>query len=73
MKLSQYLVTNGISQSDFAKELGVCQATVHKYLYKNTVPSGKRIMQIQVMTDGDVTVNDWIDLHEIGPDDGKGE
>lgn len=70
MKLNQYLVTKGISQKAFAEQLGVCQATVHKYLYKSTVPSGKRIMQIHDLTKGKVTVADWIEMHDIGADDG---
>jgi len=63
MKLSQYLVSNNISQSDFAQKLGTCQATIHKYLYKHTVPSGLRILQIHQLTNGEVTVEDWVQLH----------
>jgi len=70
MKLNQYLVSNGISQKMFAEQLGVCQATIHKYLYKNTVPSGKRIMQIHKLTDGDVSVTDWMSHFEVC--DGQG-
>ena len=69
MKLSQYLVLNKISQKRFAADLGVCQATIHKYLYEKSVPSGKRMMQIHVMTEGDVTLVDWID--HFGDRDGK--
>ena len=73
MKLSQYLASNAISQKQFADKMGVCQATVHKWLYKSAVPSGKRIMQIQVITDGDVTVHDWIELHDIDYGDTDGQ
>lgn len=65
MKLNQYLVLNNISQKRFAEQLGVCQATIHKYLYKNTVPSGKRMMQIHQATDGEVTVEDWMTHFEV--------
>lgn len=61
MKLNQYLVSNGMNQSEFAKACNVCQATVHKWIYGLSVPSGKRIMQIHTLTDGDVSLADWIE------------
>ena len=61
MRLNQYLVSNKISQKKFASDLGVCQATVHKYLYEKNCPSGKRMMQIHNLTQGEVTLADWID------------
>ena len=65
MKLSQYLVSNGLTQSDFAKTCDVCQATVHKWIYGTSVPSGKRMMQIHKITGGEVSVDDWIKETEI--------
>jgi len=64
MKLNQYLVENAISQKEFAARLGVCQATVHKYLYKSTVPRMMRMMEIHKMTKGAVTFQDWLEMHE---------
>ena len=58
-----------LGRKRFAADLGVCQATIHKYLYEKPVPSGKRMMQIHVMTEGDVTLVDWID--HFGDHDGK--
>tara|TARA_Y100000592_G_C5272388_1_gene222465 strand:+ start:304 stop:525 length:222 start_codon:yes stop_codon:yes gene_type:complete len=69
MRLSQYLVSNKISQKRFAADLGVCQATIHKYLYEKAVPSGKRMMQIHRLTDGDVTLIDW--MHVLDEIDGQ--
>jgi predicted transcriptional regulator len=71
MKLSQYLVLNGISQKRFAADLGVCQATIHKYLYEKSCPSGKRMMQIYKQTEGAVNLEDWIDHFDIGGEDGE--
>ena len=65
MKLSQYLVSNCLTQSDFAKTCDVCQATVHKWIYGTSVPSGKRMMQIHKITGGEVSVDDWIKETEI--------
>lgn len=67
MKLNQYLVTESITQSEFAKRVGVCQATVHKWLYGRSVPSGRRIMQIHTLTSGDVSIDDWV--QQKGEDD----
>jgi DNA-binding transcriptional regulator YiaG len=60
MKLNQYLVSKGLSQSDFAKQCQVCQATVHKWIYGRSVPSGKRMMQIHSLTRGKVSIDDWV-------------
>jgi len=68
MKLNQYLVTNGLSQSDFAKRCSVCQATVHKWIYGLSIPSGKRIMQIHTLTKGDVSLEDWVREHGQKPE-----
>ena len=70
MKLSQYLVVNGISQKQFAADLGVCQATIHKYLYEKSCPSGKRMMQIYQITDYQVGLMDWLEHFE--DEDGQG-
>ena len=61
MKLNQYLVSKKINQAPFAKDLGVTQSTIHKYLYKDMMPSGKMMMRIHKMTDGDVTIDDWVE------------
>lgn len=66
MKLAQYLVSHGLSQSDFAKRCSVCQATVHKWIYGTSVPSGKRMMQIHQLTKGNVSMDDWIKETDFG-------
>tara|TARA_R100000654_G_scaffold7629_1_gene18561 strand:+ start:663 stop:881 length:219 start_codon:yes stop_codon:yes gene_type:complete len=66
MKLSQYLVSNGMSQSEFAEMCSVCQATVHKWIYGTSIPSGKRMMQIHQLTKGEVSMSDWIEETDLG-------
>ncbi len=39
MKLSQYLVKNGISQKELSDLLKVSQPTIHKWLYGKSLPS----------------------------------
>ena len=61
MKLTQYLVQNEISQKKLAEILQVSQPTVHKWLNNKAIPSGKRIIQIEKLTDGNVRAMDFID------------
>lgn len=61
MKLLQYLVQNEISQKKLAEILKVSQPTVHKWLNNKAIPSGKRIIQIEKLTDGNVRARDFID------------
>ena len=59
MKLLQYLVQNEISQKKLAEILKVSQPTVHKRLNNKAVPSGKRIVEIERLTDGNVSARDF--------------
>jgi len=61
MKLTQYLVQNEISQKKLAEILNVSQPTVHKWLNNKAIPSGKRIIQIEKLTDGNVRARDFVD------------
>lgn len=61
MQLTQYLVENQISQKKFSELLDVSQPTVHKWLNKKAIPSGKRLLQIYQLTKGDVSAEDFID------------
>tara|TARA_A100000171_G_scaffold39018_1_gene38528 strand:+ start:7446 stop:7634 length:189 start_codon:yes stop_codon:yes gene_type:complete len=61
MKLTQYLVQNEISQKKLAEILKVSQPTVHKWLNNKAIPSGKRIIQIEKLTDGNVRAKDFLD------------
>tara|TARA_Y200000002_G_C22662313_1_gene656356 strand:+ start:1371 stop:1559 length:189 start_codon:yes stop_codon:yes gene_type:complete len=61
MKLTQYLVQNEISQKKLAEILKVSQPTVHKWLNNKAIPSGKRIIQIEKLTDGNVRARDFVD------------
>ena len=59
MKLLQYLVQNEISQKKLAEILKVSQPTVHKWMNNKAVPSGKRIVEIERLTDGNVSARDF--------------
>ncbi len=59
MKLTQYLVQNEISQKKLAELLQVSQPTVHKWLNDKAIPSGKKLVQIERLTDGKVGARDF--------------
>lgn len=59
MKLATYLSSNGISQGDFAKNIGVTQVAVSRYANETRVPGLKLIFAIDKATKGKVTVKDW--------------
>ena len=59
MKLTQYLVQNEISQKKLAELLQVSQPTVHKWLNDKAIPSGRRIVEIERLTDGKVSAKDF--------------
>ena len=59
MKLIQYLVQNEISQKKLAELLQVSQPTIHKWLNDKAIPSGRRIVEIERLTDGKVRAKDF--------------
>ena len=59
MKLIQYLIQNEISQKKLAELLQVSQPTVHKWLNNKAVPSGKKVVQKERLTDGEVGARDF--------------
>ena len=59
MKLSQYLVKNGISQKELSDLLKVSQPTIHKWLYGKALHSAKKMLAIHTFTKGKVNLQDW--------------
>nr|BAR32512.1 Predicted transcriptional regulators (HipB) [uncultured Mediterranean phage uvMED] len=59
VKLSQYLVKNGISQKELSDLLKVSQPTIHKWLYGKSLPSAKKMLAIHTFTKGKVNLQDW--------------
>lgn len=60
MKLQAYMVSKGIRQVDLAKILKVNQSSINKWLYKKSLPSGKHMIRIFKLSDGQVNLKDWI-------------
>ena len=58
MTVSQYLDANSLTQVEFARQIGVDQATVHR-MTKGHVPSSAVIEAIMRATSGAVSANDF--------------
>lgn len=65
MKLSKYLKSQHISETEFAKTLGVLQATVNRYCRGKRVPGPKVMRKIFTVTHGAVSANDFFNLPAI--------
>ena len=62
--LQKYIESKKLTQSDFAKLLGVSQATVSRYLEGVVIPSAKIMAEIVKITNGAVTPNDFYGITE---------
>lgn len=62
MKLSAFLAGNGISDSDFAAQIGVERQAVHRYRFGKRVPTKAILERIFEETGGQVSANDFFDL-----------
>ena len=62
MQLYEYLIVKDVSQTAFAKKIGVSQPTLHRYLVGETSPSVITAIQIEKLTGREVKVYDWAKL-----------
>ena len=62
MQLFEYLIAKDVSQTAFAKKIGVSQPTLHRYLVGETSPSVITAIQIEKLTGKEVKVHDWAKL-----------
>ena len=60
MRLNQYLVQNEMTATAFAKQIGVSNVAVWKWLNRVSMPTGKHMVIVDRLTDGLVTSADWI-------------
>lgn len=59
MTLADFLIREGLSQSDFAGKLGVTQATVSRYV-GGRMPRKTKLEAIRDITGGAVTADDFL-------------
>lgn len=62
MTLSDWLVQNKLSPTDFAKRIGKPQATVSRYAAGKRIPEPETMKVIVEATEGAVTPNDFYGL-----------
>lgn len=62
MKLSDWLKSNGIRYSAFARQLGVNHVTVRRYIRGERTPRPDIVAAIHRETGGEVTAADWYEL-----------
>lgn len=59
MKLSDYLVREGLSQAAFAYTIGVSQQAVERYANGERIPRSEIMLKIKAATAGAVTADDF--------------
>lgn len=59
MLIQDYLSNTGIKQVWLAKQLGVHPVTLSRWIHGRTKMPLDVAKRIEVLTDGQVTVNDW--------------
>lgn len=67
MRLEEYIKRHSISVADFANRIGAgSRATVYRYISKKgdlrRVPSSEMMAKILLVTNGEVTANDFYNL-----------
>lgn len=67
MKLHKFLTQNNISMGKFAKSVGTTTATISRIADGSVVPRKALMERIFVVTDGNVTPNDLVDLVQLKP------
>ena len=60
MKLSTYLKRKDISQTAFAKTLGIQQGVVSRWVTLGRIPNPILIAKVEKATRGAVTLKDWV-------------
>lgn len=58
MDIKEYLESNSISQSEFARTIGVKQPTVHKWVHGLSLPDVRHARVIVDLTKGAISLND---------------
>jgi len=58
MDIQQYLTTHGLSQAEFARELGVTRSAVGQFMHKTSFPSGPTAARIVKISKGEITLEE---------------
>jgi transcriptional regulator with XRE-family HTH domain len=66
MNLQAYLDRNDLSRADFAKQIGVSEVAVTRYIGGKRMPRPEVLSKIREATNGAVTPNDFLPEQEAG-------
>lgn len=64
MQLRKYLEENGIRHSFIAKKIGTDSSHLCRWLSGDVAPRLEAVVAIEKITNGQVTIHDWIKLSE---------
>lgn len=67
MKLKDWLLKEGLSPTDYARQLKWPQATIARYVNGDRIPEPPNMAVIVETTRGEVTPNDFYGLHDRRP------
>ena len=65
MRLGEFLRSAEISQTRFAAQIGVRQATISRYILGEQVPSIPIVVKIRDLSGGAVGLDDWLPEKKI--------
>ena len=67
MKIHEYLSATGLSQDEFARKVGVSQATISRYASGLRTPRLPHALAILTVTGGRVTPEDFLESNHTKP------
>jgi transcriptional regulator with XRE-family HTH domain len=73
MQLADYLASKGINPTKFAELVGVPASTITRVLNGDRMPRLDTIQKIVALTDGNVTVDDFMPVAPSEPERGPAE
>jgi DNA-binding transcriptional regulator YiaG len=59
VKLAEYMMMRGVTQSELARTMNVTRASVNNWIYHRTPPSGQKMMELYKWSGGKVGLKDW--------------
>jgi len=62
MQLQAYLASKGLSEKQFADQIGASESGVVKWVRRERIPRPEKIREIARITEGAVTAADFFDL-----------
>ena len=68
MKLAEYLAANGLTEAEFASQIGCVQQSVNRYKLERRIPPPATMSKIHRATHGKVAPADFYELDDLTED-----